>query len=332
MTGRKSERPGEFELIARYFRPLAHAPGAFSLKDDAALLPRPRGREFVVSADMIVEGVHFLPGDEPASLALKALGVNLSDLAAKGAQPAGYLVTLGLPADWTVEWVAAFAAGLRKAQARHGLSLLGGDTTKAPGGFTISVTALGTVPAGRMVRRAGARPGDALYVTGTIGDAALGLKLLKGEKIAGLGQSGRAALIDRYHHPRPRLAIAPALRRHARAALDVSDGLLADLGHLCAASGVGARIEAGLVPLSEAASAALAADGGLLEPILTGGDDYEVLAAVAEADATAFERMARKAGVPVTRIGIVRKVKAPPVVVGPDGRKIIFSRAGFAHF
>ena len=240
---RLSSHPSEDELIALFFAPLA-GEGGLGLKDDAALLRPAPGHDLVLTVDGIAAGVHFLPGDPPASLARKALGVNLSDLAAKGAEPAGFLLTLALPDDWTEAWLADFSHGLGQAAAASRCPLLGGDTVRANGPLWISVTALGQVAAGRMVPRGGARPGDRLCVTGTIGDAALGLALRAADPpawAARLSREERDHLADRYLHPRPRLAVAAALRAHASAAMDVSDGLAGDLAKMMRAGGAGER-------------------------------------------------------------------------------------------
>lgn len=253
-------RAGEDELIARYFAPLA-GPGGLGLTDDAALVAVPDGHELVVTVDAIVAGVHFLPDDPPASVAVKALGVNLSDLAAKGADPIGFVMALALPEDWTENWLAAFAGGLGAVAERSGCALLGGDTVRAAGPLSISITAFGSVPAGRMVRRTTARAGDLIAVTGTIGDAALGLDLLTGAPAwgRGLDPADCAELVDRYRHPRPRLALAAPLREHASAAMDVSDGLVGDAAKMLRASGVTGTLDLDRIPLSRAARAALAA-------------------------------------------------------------------------
>jgi thiamine-monophosphate kinase len=319
------ERPGEFELIARYFRPLAPDPHAFALGDDAATLPAAPGEDWVVTMDVVAEGVHFLPGDPPASIAKKALRVNLSDLAAKGATPAYYTMALALRADWTEAWLAGFAEGLAADQAEFGVTLLGGDTTAAAGGTTIAITAFGRVPAGRMVHRSGARPGDAIFVSGTVGDAALGLTLRREGRREG-------HLVDRYLHPQPRTRLAPAISRFASAALDVSDGLAADLGHICRASGVDAEVAAESVPLSPPAREALDADPGLLAAILSGGDDYEILATVPPSSAEAFAAAAGQAGVAVSRIGRIPRSGGKARFLGSDGRAIALGKAGHVHF
>jgi thiamine-monophosphate kinase len=326
---RKKRRPGEFELIARYFRPLAASKGAFALTDDAALFaPRP-GEEVVITCDAIAEGVHFFREDPPLSVAEKALRVNLSDLAAKGATPFAYLMALALPADWTEAWLTKFAAGLAGDEKRYGVALLGGDTIRASGGVTVSITALGTVPKGEMVLRSGARPGDAIMVSGTIGDAALALRIRRGA----FGRPiGGKMLLDRYLRPEPRVSLAKALRRYATSAIDVSDGLVGDLGHICEVSGVGAELEVDALPLSEPARRVLSADPSALMVVLNGGDDYEILATVVPREVAAFVRAAAAAGVPMTRIGTILEGKGPPLVKDGHGRPLAVTGRSHSHF
>lgn len=326
----KRDRPGEFALIARYFRPLAKDPGAFQLADDAALLRPPSGKDLVITTDVVAEGVHFFKDDPPDSIAKKALRVNLSDLAGKGASPLGYLMTLALREDWTERWVAGFAKGLAADQERYCIPLLGGDTSRAAGGTTITITAIGTLPRGTMVHRAGAAPGDLVFVTGTIGDAALGLRL----RLGTLQASARAArfLRDRYLHPDPRVGLAPVIRRYATSAMDVSDGLVGDFAHICEESGVGGEIKASLVPLSPAARTVIDADPAALVTAITGGDDYEILATVRPKAAAAFRRAAARAGVDVTRIGRVTEGGGTPKVLDPTGRPLSIGKASFDHF
>ena len=324
---------GEDSLIARYFKPIATDPGAFGLDDDAARL-NAGGEDIVVTTDAIVEGVHYLPDDPPDTVARKALRVNLSDLAAKGAVPAGFVLTLALrSADEA--WLAAFARGLGEDAKSFGCPLLGGDTVSTPGPSMVSITAFGRVPDRKMVHRSGARPGDRLMVTGTIGDAALGLDLLKGGVVA-KALSGDSAAADmlalRYRVPQPRNGLALAVRNHARAAMDVSDGLAGDLTKLCAASGVSADIDAALVPLSTAGAGLLARGVVGLETLISGGDDYEILCAVAQADVAAFMQDAGLAGVAVAQIGIVTAQSRPPRFLDPQGRPMRLQRLSYSHF
>src|SRR5580692_136815 len=214
-------RPGEDDLIARYFAPLA-GPAGLGLRDDAALIRPPAGHELVVTTDALVAGVHFFADDPPGAIARKALRVSLSDLAAKGAAPLGFVLNLALPSDWTAEWLAAFAAGLGEDAAAYACPLIGGDTVKTPGPLSLAITAFGVVAPGRFAARSGARAGDAIYVTGTIGDAALGLRLRLGQGPS-LAKAHRDFLLDRYLLPQPRMALAPAMARFAGAGMDISD-------------------------------------------------------------------------------------------------------------
>jgi thiamine-monophosphate kinase len=320
----------EHDLIRRYFAPLA-GPEGLALADDAAQLPPQPGSDFVVNTDMIAEGVHFFAGDPPAAIAAKALRVNLSDLAAKGAEPFAYTVALGLSDRCDEAWVADFAAGLGDDQRRFGVHLIGGDTNRTGAGVVVSITAFGSLPEGTMVHRAGARPGDAILVSGTIGDAALGLIIRQGRELA-VSPAEREFLLRRQQRPEPRTALAPIVRRYATAAIDISDGLVGDLAKLCAASGVGANLEAARVPLSPAAAAALAADSGLLEPIVTGGDDYELLCTVPPERVEEVLSEAAKTGSPMTRIGLAATGGPEPLVVDADGGRLTFSRLAYDHF
>jgi thiamine-monophosphate kinase len=319
---------GEDSLIARYFRPLATDPGAFDLTDDAAIL-KPSGDELVVTTDAIVEGVHFLSGDPADTVARKALRVNLSDLAAKGATPAGFVLTLALRAPDDA-WLTAFAHGLGEDATQFGCPLLGGDTVSTPGPLMISITAFGRVPAGKMVRRNGAKAGDRVVVSGTIGDAALGLGLLKGG--AALGGDEREMLIGRYRVPQPRIALAQAVRDQASAAMDVSDGLAGDLAKLCAASGVSAAIDAQSIPLSAPARELLNSGAVGIESILSGGDDYEILCTIPENRFEAFAQAAQVAGVPVTSIGTIIAGPAVPRFIDGQGAEIVLPRLSYSHF
>ncbi len=328
---RGAPRPSEDGLIARYFAPLA-GPGADGMRDDAATLTPSPGCDLVVTADAIVAGVHYFPGDPPASIARKALGVNLSDIAAKGAVPRGFLLTLALPDDWTEEWLAAFTEGLGGASRAAGCPLLGGDTVRSAGPALIGVTAFGEVPTGGIVRRTGARVGDRLCVSGTVGDGALGLILRRDPAwAAALDDASRDHLADRYLHPRPRLPLAPLLRRHARASMDVSDGLAGDLAKMLG-DGRSAVIDAGAVPLSAAARTALASDPSLIDPILTGGDDYEILCAVPPDALDALLADSAATGIPMTAIGTVTAGDHPPDFVLPDGTRRTFATGSFSHF
>ena len=326
----RKRRAGEFTLIERYFRPLATSAGAFGLLDDAALLTPPSREELVLTVDTVAAGVHFFSDDPAISIARKALRVNLSDLAAKGATPLGYLLSLALPKNWTEKWVQTFSKGLAEDQAEFGISLLGGDTTRASGGLTITITAIGTVPKKGIVRRAGARIGNAVFVSGTVGDAALGLAV-KRSKLK-VPKKDEIFLRDRYLHPQPRVQLAPVLRDYATSAMDVSDGLIGDLAHICRASGVGATIEVSRLPLSDAARNVIHRDRKKLATVLTGGDDYEILATVEHRNIGRFVADAFASGVPVAQIGWVGEGNPLPIVLGAKGRPLRLKELSHTHF
>ncbi len=311
--------PAEFDLIARFFKPLA-GEGSLGLADDAAVFLPPPGRELVVSADAMVGGVHFLPDDPPETIGRKLLRVNLSDLAAMGAMPLGYFLTVSVRKDTAADWFEAFAAGLALDQAAFGISLLGGDTTRTPGPVSLSATVIGHVAPGAALRRQGARPGDLLWVTGTIGDGALGLRALRGEIADPDGY-----LAARYHLPQPRLGLS--LAGIVSAAMDVSDGLVQDCEHLCRASDVAATIELGRVPLS--APARRAASPHLC---VTGGDDYELLLAVPPAQEASLLAECGRAGVLITQIGALTTGSPSVTVLDESGRIVALQTKGWSHF
>ena len=303
----------EFAIIAKYFTPLA-GEGAFGLKDDSAIVPARAGHDLVVTTDTIAQGTDFFPADPPDTIAQKALRVNLSDLAAKGAVPAHYLLNLTLPRTVTQDWLAAFADGLARDQKEFGVSLLGGDTSA--GELSISVTAFGFVPQGKMVKRGGAKIGDAVYVTGTIGDSGGGLAILKGEKHA-LPDADRDYLTNRYRVPQPPVGFAQQLRAIAHASVDVSDGLMADLGHIAAVSRVSLVVEGERVPLSAPVEALWGAQA--LIRAVTAGDDYQA----------AFTAPPGLNG-PFTRIGQV--VAGEGVSLTVNGREVGIPLTGYQHF
>lgn len=320
----------EFALIDRLFAPLARgAAGAFDLRDDAAVFEIAEGHRLIVTTDLLVAGVHFLADDEPALVARKLLRVNLSDLAAMGAAPRAYLLGLAIPRATTEDWLEAFAGGLADDQAAYDVQLIGGDTVATEGPLVASLTALGEVRAGVELRRAGARPGDAIFVSGTLGDAALGLLALRGG-LAGVDEAGRAELIERYRLPRPRVALGQRLVGLAHAAADVSDGLVADLGHICECSGVAAEVEAARLPLSPAVRAALASDPALLNTVLAGGDDYELVFTAAPDAATALSELAAEIDVAIAAIG--RIIAGSGVrVLDEHGAALDLPESGYRH-
>jgi len=315
--------PGEFELIARYFRPLAvRQDWALGLTDDAALVETAPGERLAITADALVAGIHFLADDAPDLIARKMLRVNLSDLAAMGARPLAYLMTCCLPAMLEESWIASFVAGLGQDQREFGVSLIGGDTTATPGPLTLSVTALGSVAVGRELRRSTARAGDLIAVSGTIGDSALGLGLLR-QRISPI--EGGEALVERYRLPQPRVDLGLRLLGLATACMDVSDGLVGDLAHICEASGLGAVLETAKVPLSAVARRLLARDPRLLTTILTGGDDYELLFTLPPGRAHELKSL------PATVIGHM-ELAGGLRVIDAAGRPLDLGPGGFRHF
>jgi len=330
MTSGDDKLSAEDRLIARFFAPIATHPGALGLTDDAAFIKLPAGCDLVLKTDAIVGGVHFFAQDAAADVARKALRVNLSDLAAKGAAPLGFLLSLALPQEIGDDWLAGFADGLRGDAEAFACPLFGGDTDRTPGPITVSVAMFGSVPTGTMVRRAGAKPGDRVFVTGTIGDAALGVVLRKGATWT-LSRTQREHLLSRYLVPQPRNALADAVRTHASAAMDVSDGLAGDFAKLCRASGVAATIDVARVPLSDAAKAVIDAEPAMLETALTGGDDYEIVCTVPPAKADGFRQAARAAQVAVTEIGAIAAGEGVRFL-DKDGRALAFKRVSFSHF
>jgi thiamine-monophosphate kinase len=321
---------GEFERIRRWFAPLAGS-GGLGLLDDAALLDCPAGRRLVVTADAIVAGVHFLAGDPPDLVAKKLLRVNLSDLAAMGARPLHYLLTTALPVSLGAAWVAEFARGLGEDQQLYGVSLLGGDSVSTPGPAALSLTAIGEIAAGAEIRRSGAQIGDTLWVSGTIGDAYLGLKVLHGGAPAGLAPSHAQALAVRYRLPQPRTRLGPSLVGIAHAMIDVSDGFVADLGHICETSGCAATVVLPRLPFSPSALEVLAKGWEHPLALATGGDDYELLfTAPAEAEPRIAE-LAAVLGLPITAIGRI-EAGAGVRLVDAAGREVAVETPGYRHF
>jgi thiamine-monophosphate kinase len=320
----------EFSFIAKYLKPLAaHFPGSLNLSDDAALIAPPPGCELVITKDAVTEGVHFLGSEPPELIAAKALRVNLSDLAAMGATPLCYFLALMLPKNTGEEWLENFAHGLAQTQKEFSISLAGGDTTATGGKLAISITAIGTVPTGQSLKRSGAKEGDDIYVSGTLGDSALGLELLQ------QGEHDNH-FINRYLLPQPRIELGIKLRTVANACMDISDGLAQDLGHICAASNVGAVVYKDQISLSDCHPAFIAGSGsrdrrGMTEKALTHGDDYELLFTAPLSKKPQIEEISKSLSLPITCIG---KIIAGNTVkiLDASGTEMILSKKGFRHF
>ncbi len=332
MSQKSDPVPDEFTLIAEIFAPLASGDaGSFGLTDDAAIIPSRAGMDLVVTADMMVAGVHFFADDAPDMIARKLMLVNLSDLAAKGATPHGYILTVALPRDVNMPWLRGFGAGLARDQAEFGITLLGGDTTATQGPLCLSLTAMGWVPQGQMMRRSGARIGDDIYVTGAIGDAGLGLRVRRDGPIAGLSGEQNAYLLGRYLLPQPRNILSGALIGPAHAAIDISDGLAADLGHVTETSSIGAEIQLAAVPLSDAARAALTLQATDLAALITSGDDYELLFTAAPDQRQLLADIASKTGIGLIRIGHMTAGKEI-IYLDENNVRIALKSKGYRHF
>lgn len=327
-----SERPDEFETILRLLAPLAEHPAARKLLDDVAVLEPPPGKTLVLTHDTMVEGVHFLPTDPANTVARKLLRVNLSDLAAKGARPFGYLMSCAWSSRCDWEWREDFARGLASDQSRFDLALLGGDTVSTPGPLTLGATLIGWGDVGRTPSRAGASPGDIVLVSGTVGDGHLGLEAAGKSGKKRFGDLDAAWLADRYRRPKPRLELADLVAREATASADVSDGLAADAGNIARASGVAVALELAGLPLSEAARRWLARQDdeatGLVR-LATGGDDYEIVFTIRPDRLASVMAQAREAGCPVSEIGRVEAGAGVTLTV--DGEPQIPERSGWRH-
>lgn len=331
-TGARDKSSGEFERIAKYFAPLARGvPGALGLVDDAARLQVPEGEELIVTTDTIVESVHFIGNEDPARIASKLLRVSLSDLIAKGACPLAYTLNLALPGGTPDAWLARFVAGLRADQDLYQLSLIGGDTVRSISGFILTATLFGTAPIGRALSRLGAQAGDEIFVSGTIGDAALGLRVVQGEWPE-LEQEQRLALIDAYEVPDPPQALIPLLLEFASASMDISDGLLADLTHLCTASKVDASIDLAKLPISAGVRSLVDQDTSLLITCATGGDDYQTLCTVPPHKSGEFVTSSRSAGVLMSKIGEVTGAGQGGLdILDITGNHIALDVKGYVH-
>jgi thiamine-monophosphate kinase len=321
----------EFSLIARLFAPLSvRHPGALGLTDDAALIDGPGGRQWALTADAMVAGVHFLPDDPPDLIARKLVRVNLSDLAAMGAKPFAIMLASCFPGDVSELWLECFASGLKTDCETYSIALIGGDTVATPGPLTLALTAIGELAGESALLRSNARSGDNIWVSGPIGDAAFGLLVGQG-KAPFLRPETAQSLLNRYRLPSPRTTLGPALISLAHAAMDISDGLVGDLGHICRASGVGAEISADKVPLSEAVQTALAAGLGDFQRVLTGGDDYELLFTAPAGRTADIKALGRALDLNPTPIG--RIIDGDAVrVIGTDGRPIALVGGGYRHF
>ncbi len=331
-------RPGEFDLIASYFRPLAKKEGgALGLTDDAAVLDVRDGQKLVVTMDTLVSGVHFLEFTPPHFIAARALRVNLSDLASMGAEPAYYTLSLSLPTFGNVgygeDWLDRFSQALAVEQDLYDVTLVGGDTVSTPGPLSVTITAFGWVPAGQEMRRSGANVGDIVYVSGTVGDASLGLAVVQGG-LADLEPSFLEIVTERHHRPQPRLDLGRKLFNLADAAIDISDGLIQDLGHICKASNVSAELRATDVPLSIPGKKIVEDEPDMIKTVLSGGDDYELLFTVPPEWQESVASLANELGLPLTPIGdiVAPKDGSTVTVFDGTGKEMTMPSSGYRHF
>lgn len=314
----------EFDLISRHFtRPAANA--VLGVGDDCALVDVTNGMDLTVSTDTMVSGTHFFPDVDPEHLGHKALAVNLSDIAAMGAMPYWAMLALTVP-NVDHEWLAAFAKGFFDLAAEYNVSLIGGDTTRGP--LTLTVTIMGEVPAGAALRRSGAKAGNDIWVSGTVGDAALAVAHRHGKVV--LTESDYHEAVMRLYEPTPRVALGQALRGMATSAIDISDGLLADLGHICRLSGVGATVELGSIPVSAIGARHFQSDAGRTA-IVAGGDDYELCFTAPANSRESIAELTDMLGVPLTRIGQVKRGKGVSLL-GADGKAVKVDGRGYDHF
>ena len=323
-----NSRPSEFSIIGKYFAPLA-GEGAFNLRDDAAEIIPTEGMSLVITQDAIAEGIHFFSNDAPDMIAKKALRVNLSDLAAKGAVPKYISLALGLAKSWNEEWIADFAFGLKEDCKTFDVELTGGDTFVSGDGFVISITAIGEMPKGSYISRLGASEEDVVYVTGSIGDGALGL-LARRQNIGTLNVDENEYLKTRYLLPQPRVEFAKVIREFATASMDISDGLVGDLEKLCQASNVSASVEIKNIPLSKAIKKAVQSESKFLETALTGGDDYEILVTIKPQHTAEFEEAVSRLPFTVMRIGTISSGQGVKMF-DTSGQVIEFEKSSYDH-
>jgi thiamine-monophosphate kinase len=322
---------GEFDLISRYFAPLAGV-GGLELKDDAAIYNLPPGKQLILTTDAIVEGVHFLPNERAGVIAQRLLRTNISDLAAKGARPSGYLLTLALPDARNEDWVSEFAEGLRVDQDKYGILLLGGDTVSTSGPIIASVTALGTVFSSGMVTRGGACVGDDLWVTGNIGDAGLGLLVAQGQ-VPQLAEKDKIWLSNRFRLPDPPASFGAEIGASGlvNAAADISDGLIADAGHISSASRVRFRINMASIPLSNPSKQAIRQGFWSLNQAVSAGDDYQIVFAASSLQREAIKKVADANSISVTIIGEAVVGEVGVEVLDVDGNPVPLEKTGFQH-
>ena len=318
---------GEFDLIQKYFLSSGHRNDvSLGVGDDCAIVSMPEGRQLAVTTDTLVDGIHFPSKTNPRDIAHKAIAVNLSDLAAVGAEPAWITLALTLPRA-NEDWIKAFSAEFKAAAEQYKVQLIGGDTTRGP--LSITVQAMGLVDPEHIMRRDGARPGDAIYVSGTLGDAATGLRILQRGQAA---DDNEAWLVDRLNRPDPRVELGVKVAEYCKCAIDISDGLAADLGHILAASHCGATVYKDRIPLSHQLVAySIKRDEVDWEQVLAGGDDYELCLVVSPDNERKLMKLSSELSLPLTRIGVIEE-HGSLTFIDETGAKQLLDHRGYEHF
>ena len=318
----------EFEMVQKYFLPLTMGRDeAGGLLDDAAIFSVPDGMDMVISSDTLNSGTHFLEDEKPENIAHKCLRVNLSDMAAMGATPCAYQMNLAFNAYPDEPWVKAFSGALLEDNEKFGVFCAGGDTTVAEGSLLVSLTIFGFVPKGKAVKRSGAKEGDVIVLTGPIGRAAVGVKSLLGL----LELDNPEPFLSICHKPEPRTPLSPAIAQYANAAIDISDGLIADLTHVCDASGLSGELQLGAIPFTDETVALLKAGIVNVETLLTGGDDYEIAMAVAPSNINALSEAAKAVGLDLSVVGEFKAGEGVHVMNEGEG-ELEFKQTGWTHF
>ena len=321
----------EFELVKRHLEPLVlDREAAASLKDDCAVFGISSGHEVAISVDTLIADIHFFKNDPPKQIAQKVLRVNLSDLASSGAEPKFYFLAMSLPSTIGMDWIEQFCLGLGADQTKFGISLLGGDTTSTPGPLSLTVTVIGEVPKGKAIRRGGAIEDEDVYLTGVIGDAALALSLIKTKGLDSVSKNF-PVLLERYRLPQPRTVLAPDLRQIASACIDISDGLAADLEHICKTSGIAADIKISLLPISDAARVLIKEDKKKWETIISGGDDFELLFTAQPKFSSVIKRLSKEKNIQINCIGKTKKGSGVRFF-DSKGKLFAVKKRGWQHF
>ena len=318
----------EFEIISDFFSPLARDKGSFGLSDDVAVLSKAKGYHFIVSTDMLISEVHFFSNDDPEDIASKCIRVNISDIVSKGAIPKYYFLSIALPKETDDKWIKSFTKSLKIEQKNFNISLMGGDTVSTTGPLTINIVCIGVIEKNKLIRRNGAMPGEDIYVTGEIGSAKIGLEILKKNIIANSDLENY--FIKKYRLPCPRNKLGPKLINLASSSIDISDGLISDLNHICLASNVKAEVNYSLLPVSNCISQLNLTENQLKNIILNGGDDYEIIFTSNSLNSTKIFDLSKFLEVNITKIGMIVQGEGIEVF-DKESKKIDLILDGYKH-